>query len=127
MDTNKLFNNWIDREFYGLSAHTLYQVLVDEMPQELYTHFNNLVYIDLYKYFCGCKSDVAFNAYKMCKEIVASFFGLFVDRDYNLVKESHISTVVEYLCQMTREPNRSLFLVTTPKPCYNNVKINKES
>lgn len=45
----KKFNAWIWRNFKVLSAHTLYQFLLEEIGSADYC--NNLVYVDLFHVF----------------------------------------------------------------------------
>ena len=72
MSTNKKFNSWIAQHFKGLSAHTLYQLLLSNTGNNsLFANvYNNLVYVDLFEYFTGNKTDRCFNAYMKCVKAV---------------------------------------------------------
>lgn len=68
---NKKFNAWISAQFKGLSAHTLYQLLCDGFDHLCLDHFNNMVYVDLFDYFCGDRSDRCTKAFTECKQVIA--------------------------------------------------------
>lgn len=50
MSINKMFNNWVSKNFRGLSAHTLCQLIGMEymLPWD---YINNMVYVDLFNVF----------------------------------------------------------------------------
>ena len=71
MDINKAFNEWISKNFRGLSTHTLCQFLF--MEDGLYdniVNINNLVYATLYEYFVGNHDDKHTDTFEYCKMLV---------------------------------------------------------
>lgn len=74
MNINKLFDSWIGKNFRGLSAHTLYQFLIIECikPFSNYTKHqaDEMVYIQLYQYFTGKRTDELRNNYEFIKFFV---------------------------------------------------------
>lgn len=74
MNISKLFNEWVSKNFRGLSAHTLYQFLIIECikPFSMYskTQADEMVNVQLYQYFTGKRTDELRNNYEFIKFIV---------------------------------------------------------
>lgn len=74
MNIKKLFDSWIGKEFRGLSARTLYQFIMIECikPFSMYSKedADEMVYIQLYQYFTGKRTDELRNNYELIKFLV---------------------------------------------------------
>lgn len=78
MNKSKLFNKWIADNFSGLSAFTLTQLLSMNMehnvPSLMFNSYikdiKELVYVTLYEFFIGKRTDEHWNAYNLCKATV---------------------------------------------------------
>lgn len=69
----KAFNAWISRNFKGLSAYTLYQLLV-KFAGFSAEYADELVFVRLYDYFTNKdRGDNNTQLFYACKEIVASY------------------------------------------------------
>ena len=67
------FNNWISKNFKGLSAFTLVQLLKQELSAFPRTYIEDSVYVDLFNLFTGKDtSDDTQNVFNICVDIVAS-------------------------------------------------------
>ena len=79
MNTNKLYQKWVSTNFNGLSPYTLLQTLAKSIyntydVKKLTTYENELVNVDLYKYFTGERTDETTPVYELLQEIVTKEF-----------------------------------------------------
>ena len=74
MNINRLFNQFISRNFKGLSTATLCQFikLYSGLSFVNNTYINNLVYVDIYHVFTGCQTEEEQHSYDAVKAMVAS-------------------------------------------------------
>ena len=69
MSTNKLFDNWVSKNFNGLSAATLCQ-LIGMQCMLAKEWIDSMVYVDLFHYFTGSRLDQNVNTFEFCKDVV---------------------------------------------------------
>ena len=74
-DMQRKFNEWIGKTFKGLSANTLYQLIVMQttgiisLPKE---RINNMIYVDLFNVFIGKATEKERNNYDTISCIVSN-------------------------------------------------------
>lgn len=69
---NKQYNNWISKNFDGLSAHTLCQILSSFFTDKIY--IDEWVYVTLFDYFRGDHSDKCTDCFKATQELIEEYW-----------------------------------------------------
>ena len=71
MNDNKLFNSWISKNFKGLSARTLRQLVLAEVGWKYFeNHIMNMIYVDLFHVFTNTATDNELETYNTIASIV---------------------------------------------------------